>query len=131
VSNKRILKSTTTSTTGASPLDAVFIESSSSHPTLPTKKDSMVLLKEYQSGSKLKVVRLGNIWKNEKDEDVAWEGNEDPFVHLSADERQAKLKSMSIEEIQRAGKEYKKQKDKAKQKASWRRIRPKSFKRPE
>lgn len=113
--------------TSTASLDTVFIDSN--HPHSP-KEDSMILLKEYESGSKLKVVRLGNVgaWSND-DEDIAWEGNEDPFVHLSADERQAKLKSMSIEEIKRAGMEYKKQKDKSKQKEM--KTRPKPFKRPE
>ena len=36
-------------------------------------------------------------------EDVAWDGDEDPFVHLPPLERQELLCGMSIEQIQEAG----------------------------
>jgi len=36
-------------------------------------------------------------------EDVTWDGEEDPFVHLSPDERQRVLKQMEIKDIKEAG----------------------------
>jgi len=108
-----------------------FHDTKSIPPSKKTKDNRMILLRDYESGSKLKVVRLGNVVRTggkDEDEDTAWEGNEDPFVHLSADERQAKLKSMSIEEIKRARMELKKQNEKGK---GWRIFtRPKAFKKP-
>jgi len=38
----------------------------------------------------------------EIDDEAVWDGIDDPFLHLDADERQKKLKSMSIKEIDAA-----------------------------
>jgi hypothetical protein len=56
-----------------------------------------------KSGTKLKVLKLGDSGS----EDAAWEGEEDPFVHLSADERQKLLKTMVVKAVQMAGKKQK------------------------
>ncbi len=55
--------------------------------------------------SKLMALRLGDVGSN--DDEDAWEGDEDPFVHLTADERQEIMKQMSIEEITEAGSNHK------------------------
>ena len=49
-------------------------------------------------------LRLGDVGDSQ---DEAWDSDEDPFVHLSADERQKIMKKMSIEEITEAGSNYK------------------------
>ena len=49
---------------------------------------------------KLRVLKIGDL-KDEDDE--AWDGLADPFVHLTADERQEMLKRMNMREISRAG----------------------------
>ena len=49
----------------------------------------------------LKALKLGN-----SAADDAWEGAEDPFVHLTADERQEMLKTMNVRDIEKAGKEF-------------------------
>ena len=54
--------------------------------------------------SKLMALRLGDVGDSQ---DEAWDSDEDPFVHLSADERQKIMKKMSIEEITEAGSNYK------------------------
>lgn len=51
--------------------------------------------------STLTALRLGEYKLNE--EEFAWEGKDDPFVTLTADERQELLKKMSIGEIKKAG----------------------------
>ena len=53
--------------------------------------------------SKLMALRLGDYGDSTKDDDTAWGGKDDPFVHLTADERQAIMKQMSIGEIKKAG----------------------------
>jgi len=53
--------------------------------------------------SKLVALRLGDYGSSQKDDDTAWGGKDDPFVHLSADERQCIMKQMSIGEIKKAG----------------------------
>ncbi|CAB9507251.1 expressed unknown protein [Seminavis robusta] len=47
------------------------------------------------SSNKLRVLRLGDM----DEDDDSWESDSDPFIHLSADERQRVLKEMSVEEI--------------------------------
>jgi hypothetical protein len=37
------------------------------------------------------------------EDDEAWEGKDDPFVHLSADERQLAMKEMNMRQIELAG----------------------------
>jgi hypothetical protein len=71
-------------------------------------------------------LRLGDFGDDEDEE--AWEGDEDPFVHLSADERQIILKSMSIEEITEAGSNHKRLMMKHEKRKGFKRQ--KKFKRP-
>lgn len=40
------------------------------------------------------------------DDEEAWESRKDPFVHLSADDRQRLLKAMSISQVRQAGDQY-------------------------
>lgn len=54
-----------------------------------------------EGGATVRVLKLGDT-KNE-DEDYTWDSRVDPFVHLSADERQEQLKKMSVGEVQEAG----------------------------
>lgn len=56
------------------------------------------------NAAKLRVLRLGDV--NGEDEDESWESESDPFVHLSADERQRLLKAMSVEEVEQAADTY-------------------------
>ena len=71
---------------------------------------------------KLTVLKLGDL-----ENDVnAWEGEEDPFVHLSADERQEQLKKMRVKDIKRAGRRQKRKPKKDK-----RAEKRKPFKKPE
>lgn len=61
-----------------------------------------LLLRRFtDSKSTLTALRLGEYMFNE--EEFAWEGKDDPFVSLSADERQEIIKKMSIGEIKQAG----------------------------
>jgi len=53
--------------------------------------------------SKLTALRLGDYGDSSKDDEDAWGGKDDPFVHLTADERQSIMKQMSIGEIKKAG----------------------------
>ena len=55
-------------------------------------------------GAKLRVLRLGEA--NGEEEDESWDSVSDPFVHLSADERQRLLKAMSVEEVEQAADTY-------------------------
>jgi hypothetical protein len=52
--------------------------------------------------SRLIVVHLGS----GDDDQEAWDGRSDPFVHLNADDRQRLLKAMSVKQIQEAGESY-------------------------
>ena len=54
--------------------------------------------------AKLRVLRLGDV--NGEEEDESWESESDPFVHLSADERQRLLKAMSVGEVDQAADTY-------------------------
>ncbi|GKY97415.1 hypothetical protein MPSEU_000700000 [Mayamaea pseudoterrestris] len=54
-----------------------------------------------ENSSRLRVLRLGDT--ENVDDDAAWEGKGDPFVHLSADERQRALKTMNMRQIEIAG----------------------------
>jgi hypothetical protein len=62
-------------------------------------------------------------------DDEAWEGRGDPFVHLSADERQRAIKSMNMRQIELAGNQ---RLSKAKRESWLQRLVPrkKSFQRP-
>jgi len=76
--------------------------------------------------SKLTALRLGDYGDDSKDDDSAWGGKDDPFVHLTADERQSIMKQMSIGEIKKAGYIQRKFAEKNKR----RRSRMQPFKRP-
>ena len=78
--------------------------------------------------SKLMALRLGDVGNDNKDDEEAWDGDEDPFVHLSADERQEIMKQMSIEEITEAGSNHKRLMMKLEKKKGFKRQ--KKFKRP-
>ena len=54
-----------------------------------------------KESSKLMALRLGDYGDNT--DEGAWGGKDDPFVHLTADERQGMMKQMSIGEIKKAG----------------------------
>ena len=71
-------------------------------------------------------LRLGDI--GDSQDEYAWEGDEDPFVHLAADERQLVMKQMSIEEITEAGSNHKRLMMKLDKKKGFKRQ--KKFKRP-
>lgn len=73
-------------------------------PKLPHRKQtptmtSPVLLQEtLPSGTRMNFVTLGDLGE----EDNAWEGEQDPFVHLSADERQEYLKTLRVKDLVKA-----------------------------
>ena len=75
---------------------------------------------------KLTVLKLGDL---ERDEN-AWEGEDDPFVHLSADERQEKLKNMRVRDIHREARRQMNRKAKLGKKKK-RKEERKAFKKPE
>ena len=54
----------------------------------------------YADSAHLRVLKLGSTLNKD---DEAWDSVADPFIHLSADERQKLLKAMSVREIERAG----------------------------
>lgn len=61
-------------------------------------------------------------------EDPSWDGEDDPFYHLSPEERMKVLKSMSLQDIYQAGLNRKTQSKKEKMKWT---NRNKKFKRPD
>lgn len=71
----------------------------------------------------LTVLKLGDL----ENDANAWEGEEDPFVHLSADERQEQLKKMRVRDVRRAGRKQKRRSTKKGKKSETR----KPFKKPE
>jgi hypothetical protein len=89
-------------------------------------KEQNLILSEIKGEGKssLKVLKLGDFAGND-----AWEGEEDPFVNLSADERQKKLKSMKVRDIQLAGQEQQRKAEKEKKRVIYERKRV--FKKPE
>lgn len=92
-----------------------------------TAKDSLAsrMLVDIDDDSKrLTVLKLGDL----ENDASAWDGEDDPFVHLSADERQEKLKNMRVRDIHRAGRKQKKRKNKKDNKGT--EVR-KQFKKPE
>jgi cold shock CspA family protein len=72
---------------------------------------------------KMTVLKLGDL-ENDLN---AWEGEDDPFVHLSAVERQEKLKTMRVRDIEHAGRRERNKNGKKKRRAEKR----KDFKKPE
>ncbi len=95
-----------------------------------TEEEYQILLRRVSADkeSKLMALRLGDLWDNSEEDEEAWEGDEDPFVHLSADERQQIMKQMSIEEITEAGTNHKRLMMKLEKKKGFKRQ--KKFKRP-
>jgi len=73
-----------------------------------TEESEILLRRNYtDTDSKLTVLRLGDVTDNPVS-NAAWDGEEDPFIHLSAVERQETMKKMSLEQIGKAGEEQKK-----------------------
>lgn len=62
-------------------------------------------------------------------EDTAWDGPDDPFLHLSPGERMDVLRNMSLQDIYQSALERKMQNKK--QKKKWLGNRGKKFKRPD
>lgn len=54
----------------------------------------------YADSAHLRVLKLGNTLNVDEE---AWDSVSDPFIHLSADERQKILKAMSLGQIEKAG----------------------------
>eukprot|EP00545_Synedropsis_sp_CCMP1620_P011397 CAMPEP_0119008434 /NCGR_PEP_ID=MMETSP1176-20130426/3687_1 /TAXON_ID=265551 /ORGANISM="Synedropsis recta cf, Strain CCMP1620" /LENGTH=625 /DNA_ID=CAMNT_0006960761 /DNA_START=54 /DNA_END=1927 /DNA_ORIENTATION=- len=69
--------------------------------------DSSMWLEYDKGDTKMKVVKLGDYGDDENE--PAWEGENDPFVHLSPNDRQRIIKKMNIGEIGVIGKEKKKE----------------------
>lgn len=64
----------------------------------PTNLDP--ILKEIvRDSAKLRVLKLGDL----SQDDLSWEGAFDPFVHLTADERQRLLKTLNVKQVSQAG----------------------------
>lgn len=66
-------------------------------------QDNSIWLEYETDSTKIKVVKLGEIGPPD---DEAWEGEEDPFNNLAADDRQAMLKGMEVGEIEAIGKSH-------------------------
>jgi len=81
--------------------------------------------------SVLKAINIGEI-KINKDgsiqEDPSWDGEDDPFYHLTPSERMEVLKTMSLQDIYEAGLKRKTQNKKEKRKWT---SREKQFKKPD
>lgn len=80
----------------------------------------------------LKSVNIGELDVDEDGatrEDPAWDGPDDPFLHLSPGERMEVLRTMSLQDIYRSALERKEQNKK--QKKKWGGNRGNRFKRPE
>ena len=72
-----------------------------------SESERSILLKRIYNGETDEawtVLRLGDLLNDSSDDSLAWSGEEDPFIHLSATERQELLRSMSIQEIEAARK---------------------------
>lgn len=67
-----------------------------------------ILVNLDDESKRLTVLKLGDLENDAK----AWEGEDDPFVHLSADERQEKLKTLRVRDIQQAARRQRNQKAK-------------------
>ena len=70
-----------------------------------TEEEYQILLRRVYDDkiSKITALRLGDYGDTSKEDDEAWKGEEDPFVHLTAVERQEIMKQMTVEEIRQAG----------------------------
>ena len=81
-------------------------------------------------GSVLKAINIGELKINEDGttkEDPSWDGEDDPFHHLTPSERMEVLKTMSLQDIYEAGLKKKTQNKKEKQRWT---SQGKQFKRP-
>ena len=66
-------------------------------------QDNTLWLEYEKDNTKIRVVKLGEIGTPDEE---AWEGEEDPFNNLGADDRQALIKGMEIGEIEAIGKNH-------------------------
>jgi hypothetical protein len=81
--------------------------------------------------SVLKALNIGELNINEDGttkEDASWDGEDDPFYHLTPNERMEVLKTMSLQDIYQAALNRKTQTKKEKRRWA---SREKQFKRPE
>jgi hypothetical protein len=70
--------------------------------TLSDEEYDMMLRRVYaDKESKLTALRIGIV--GDLSDEPVWDGEEDPFVHMSSMERQEYMKKLSIEEIKKAG----------------------------
>ena len=96
------------------------------------KAYSKTKLRSSSDSPELKAVNIGELDINEDGttkEDPAWDGPDDPFMHLSPAERMQVLKSMSLQDIYQSAQERKDQNKK--QKKKWGIKRGNKFKKPE
>jgi len=70
------------------------------------KTPSPIFLQKTLGTSDITVLKIGGNADSDNDQ-MAWEGDEDPFAHLDAMERQRVIKNMSIHEINKARKLHK------------------------
>lgn len=75
-------------------------EPPSSSSTQPPRQrtDPNIMLQRNEDDTSFRVLKFGMASSSL---DNAWEGEEDPFVHLTADERQKVIKGLSVKEIER------------------------------
>jgi hypothetical protein len=62
----------------------------------------LVQVKNKAGNSSVRVLKIGSTNDDDEEENVAWDGDMDPFVHMSADERQEQLRAMNMRQIDRA-----------------------------
>ena len=85
-----------------------------------------------KANPELKAVNIGELDVDEDGTtraDHAWDGPDDPFMHLSPGERMEVLRTMSLQDIYQSALERKEQNKK--QKKKWGSNRGKKFKRPD
>jgi hypothetical protein len=90
----------------------------------PKPPNLMMVEIKGEGKTSLKVLKLGD-----SGGDDAWEGEDDPYVHLSADERQVMMKQMNVKELDMAGKEQQRKAEKEKKRVILERKR--IFKKPD
>jgi hypothetical protein len=67
-----------------------------------TEEENRVLFRKRDDVSDVTVLKLGEAYQGEE---IAWDGDEDPFVHLGPIERQEAMKGLTLEEIETMGEE--------------------------
>lgn len=91
-------------------------------------------VKPRKANGDLKAVNIGEL-DIDKDgttkEDPAWDGADDPFVHLSPGERMEVMKTMTLQDIYQSASERKEQNKKSKKMWLRKRNRGNIFKKPE